>query len=344
MDPARSPLEQDWRYGKFLFQNLSTYYAIMHQNQRITSGCTCYNWTMVQQQKVRKAVIAAAGFGTRFLPQTKAMPKEMLPLVDKPIIQHIVEELVGAGIEDIVIVTGYHKRSIEDHFDHMSAELRENLRKANKNELLKETKKISGLANFAYIRQKGLLGNATPLLNAEHLIGNEPFIYAFADDFIDAKPSRFNQMIQTYNEHHASILSCIHIKKDVDFERYGVVAGKSIGPGLLQMSTIVEKPGKAAAPSNLASVSGYLLTPDIFDYLRKTQKEVNVKDGEEFMVQPAMKAMIKDGHSMLALEIKDGKFYDTGNKLEYLKTLIDFALKRDDMKDEFKAYLKSVLK
>ncbi len=295
-------------------------------------------------KKVRKAVIAAAGFGTRFLPQTKAMPKEMLPLVDKPIIQHIVEELVGAGIEDIVIVTGYHKRSIEDHFDHMSAELRENLRKANKADLLEETGKISELANFAYIRQKGLLGNATPLLNAEHLIGDEPFIYAFADDFVDASPSRFSQMITAYQEHNASILSCIRIEKDIDFDRYGVVAGDVLEDGLLKMSTIVEKPGKADAPSDLASVSGYLLTPDIFEYLRKTQGDVDVKVGEEFMVQPAMRAMIQDGISMLALEIKNGKFYDTGNKLEYLKTLIDFALKRDDMKDEFMAYLKSTIK
>lgn len=294
--------------------------------------------------KVKKAVIAAAGFGTRFLPQTKAMPKEMLPLVDKPIIQHIVEELVEAGIEDIVIVTGYHKRSIEDHFDHMSAELRENLRVNKKTDLLKETKKISGLANFAYIRQKGLQGNATPLLNAEHLLGDEPFIYAFADDFIDASPSRFRQMIAAYKKYDASILSCIRIEKDIDYERYGIVAGDVVQPGLLQMSTIVEKPGKKNAPSDLASVSGYLLQPSIFKYLHKTQKDVDVKAGEEFMVQPAMRAMIQDSYSMLALEIKDGKFYDTGNKLEYLKTLVDFALKRDDMKDDFRAYIESIVK
>ncbi len=295
-------------------------------------------------KKVRKAVIAAAGFGTRFLPQTKAMPKEMLPLVDKPIIQHIVEELVDAGIEDIVIVTGYHKRSIEDHFDHMSAELRANLRSAGKKDLLKETGKISELANFAYIRQKGLQGNATPLLNAEHLIGDEPFIYAFADDFIEATPSRFQQMIAAYQEHGASILSCIRVENDIDFDRYGIVAGSPMADGLLKMETIVEKPGRAEAPSNLASVSGYLLTPDIFDYLRTSQKDVDTKSGEEFMVQPAMRAMIQDDITMLALEVKNGKFYDTGNKLEYLKTLVDFALKRDDMKDELRAYLHSVIK
>ena len=154
----------------------------------------------MQRQKVRKAVIAAAGFGTRFLPQTKAMPKEMLPLIDKPIIQYIVEELVEAGIEDIIIVTGYHKRSIEDHFDHISTDLLTNLEAGGKKELLEKTTKISNLANFAYIRQKGVYGNATPLLNAEHLIAGEPFIYAFADDFVKASPVRFRQMVDLYNE------------------------------------------------------------------------------------------------------------------------------------------------
>lgn len=292
--------------------------------------------------KVRKAVIAAAGFGTRFLPQTKAMPKEMLPLVDKPIIQHIVEELVDAGIEDIVIVTGYHKRSIEDHFDHISAELRDNLQNGNKLELLEEVKRISCVANFAYIRQKGLQGNATPLLNAEHLVGDEPVIYAFADDFIDASPSRFKQMIALYEKTNASVLSCIRAENDVDYDRYGIVAGEEIKPGLLKMSTIIEKPGKADAPSNLASVSGYLLKPEIFKYLKEGEK--NVKQGEEFMIQPAMREMILNNEEMLALEIAGGRFYDTGNKLEYVKTMIDFALRRDDMKDELRKYLKDMLK
>lgn len=293
-------------------------------------------------QKVRKAVIAAAGFGTRFLPQTKAMPKEMLPLVDKPIIQHIVEELVDAGIEDIVIVTGYHKRSIEDHFDHISAELRDNLQNGNKTKLLEEVKRISCSANFAYIRQKGLQGNATPLLNAAHLVGDEPVIYAFADDFIDASPSRFKQMIAVYEKTNASVLSCIRAENDIDYDRYGIVAGEEIKPGLLKMSTIIEKPGKKDAPSNLASVSGYLLKPEIFKYLKKGEK--NVTPGEEFMIQPVMREMILHDEEMLALEIKGGRYYDTGNKLEYVKTMIDFALRRDDMKDELRKYLKDMLK
>ncbi len=294
------------------------------------------------QQKVRKAVIAAAGFGTRFLPQTKAMPKEMLPLVDKPIIQYIVEELVDAGIEDIVIVTGYHKRSIEDHFDHMSADLRVNLKQGGKLDILEDTKKVSELANFAYIRQKGPYGNATPLLNAAHLIGDEPFIYTFADDFVVARPeSRFKQMIDVYNRTGANVLTCIKVDKDEDFKRYGIVAGEAIDDGLLKVSTIIEKPGKANAPSNLASVSGYIFNPVLFDYLVAARE--NVQPGEEFVQQPSIQQMIDDGHAVYGLEVKNGTYYDTGNKLEYLKTVVDFALEHDDLKDDFLTHLQKVV-
>jgi UTP--glucose-1-phosphate uridylyltransferase len=292
-------------------------------------------------KKVKKAVIAAAGFGTRFLPQTKAMPKEMLPLIDKPIIQYIVEELVEAGIEDIVIVTGYHKRAIEDHFDDMSADLRSNLEQGNKQELLNATQHISDLANFAYIRQKGPYGNGTPLLNAEHLIGDEPFIYTYADDFIQATPSRFKQMIEAYEAHGASILPCIRLTEDSEYDKYGIVAGDEFGENLLKMKTIIEKPGKNKAPSNLASVSGYLFTPDIFKYL-KIAKE-NLDPAQEFYAQVGMQGMIDDGHTLLALEVADGVFYDTGNKLSYLKTVVDFALRRDDIGSEFREYLKGVV-
>ncbi len=293
-------------------------------------------------KKVRKAVIAAAGFGTRFLPQTKAMPKEMLPLVDKPIIQYIVEELVDAGIEDIVIVTGYHKRSVEDHFDNMSADLRNNLKRGNKLELLEQTKRISDLANFVYIRQKGPLGNATPLLNAEHLIGDEPFIYTFADDFIVAEPSRFKQMIDLHEQEQCDgVLSCIRVTNDEDYDRYGIVAGEELQDGLMQMSTILEKPGKYKAPSNLASVSGYLLTADIFECLKKSRDLV--EPGREFQIQTAMQMMIDNGGKLLAYEIPNSKYYDTGNKLEYLKTVVDFALKHDDVSEDFLTYLRSVV-
>lgn len=291
--------------------------------------------------KVRKAVIAAAGFGTRFLPQTKAMPKEMLPLVDKPIIQYLVEELVEAGIEDIVIVTGYHKRSIEDHFDHMSADLRLNLKQGNKLDLLEETKQISDLANFAYIRQKGIYGTGTPVLNAEHLIGDEPFIYTYADDLIMASPSSFHQMIDAYNDTGTSIFSCVAVDSEEDYNRYGFISGEQVKDGLVNVQKIVEKPGKDKAPSNLASVSGYLLTPDIFSYLHSLKDKL--ESNQEFYIQYAMQAMINDGTAMHAAEITNGRFCDTGNKLEYVKTVIDFALEREDIKNEVLEHLRSKL-
>lgn len=296
--------------------------------------------SVMKQKPVRKAVIAAAGFGTRFLPQTKAMPKEMLPLVDKPIIQHIVEELVEAGIEDIVIVTGYHKRSIEDHFDHTSAELRANLKQGNKLKLLDETRKISQLANFAYVRQKGPYGNATPVMNTEHLIGDEPFIYTFADDFVASSPSRFKQMIDTYNRTGSSVLTCIRVQDDKDYARYGIIAGQEIEDGLIRTQTIIEKPGKEKAPSDLASVSGYLFTPDIFLYLHKALEQL--QEGQEFYQQTGMQMMIDAGHDILALEIKDGKFYDTGNKLEYMKTIVEFAARHPEIGEDFKSYLRKL--
>lgn len=290
-------------------------------------------------KKVRKAVIAAAGFGTRFLPQTKAMPKEMLPLVDKPIIQYVVEELVEAGIEDIVIVTGYHKRSIEDHFDHLSADLRSNLKQGDKIELLDKTKKISDLANFAYVRQKGPYGNATPVLNTEHLIGDEPFIYTYADDLIVSRPNRFTQMITLYDKLGGSILPCLRVTSDEEYNRYGIVAGTALEDSVIEMSTIVEKPGPKNAPSDFASIGGYLLTPAIFGYLHKTKGEI--PKGQEFQVQPAMRQMIDDGHKLYACDIQNSQYYDTGNKLEYLKTVVDFALQHEELGEDFRKFLQT---
>ncbi len=296
----------------------------------------------MKHKPVRKAVIAAAGFGTRFLPQTKAMPKEMLPLVDKPIIQYIVEELAEAGIEDIVIVTGYHKRSIEDHFDYTSADLRSNLKQGGKFELLEETKRISGLANFAYIRQKGPYGSATPVHNVAHLIGDEPFIYTYADDLIPSNPNRFTQMIELYNELGGSIVPCIEVSTDEEFSRYGILTGDEVRPGVMKMSGLVEKPGKAKAASNFASVGGYLLTPDVFEYVDKGRATLGDAD-EFYLTTYAIEPMIQDGKPFYGCVLKGGRYYDTGNKLEYLKTVVDFALQRDDIKEEFREYLQSVL-
>src|SRR5579885_661771 len=301
-----------------------------------------YNSTIVNK-KIRKAVIPAAGFGTRFLPQTKAMPKEMLPVVDKPIIQYVVEELVGAGIEDIVIVTGYHKRTIEDHFDRPSSDLIENLKMGGEKKLplLKETEHISNMANFIYVRQKGPYGNGTPLLNVRHIVGDEPFIYTWSDDFIKAEPkSRFQQLIEIYEEFGCSVLASVKVKQDADYERYGFAGGKMIRDGLIDSDTVIEKPGKEAAPSDLATVSGSIFTPDIFDYLDKAQ--ANMKEGAELYYNDALKLMLADGKRVLAAEIKNGKYYDTGNKLEYLKTVVEFALQHPELNGEFREFLKAL--
>lgn len=288
-----------------------------------------------------KAIIAAAGFGTRFLPQTKAMPKEMLPLIDKPIIQYVVEELVDAGIKDIIIVGSSNKRSIEDHFDVPSEDLLANLRAGGpkKQPYIDILEKVSNLANFIYVRQKGPYGNATPLACASHLISpDEPFIYTFADDFFVANPNRFRQMVDLYAEYQKAILTCKPVVVDEEYDRYGIVAGETISDGIMSMSHIVEKPGKDKAPSNLASVSSYLLTGEIFKYIDTARQEYDANGGE-FLIQPIMQQMINDGFEYLACAVKDGKYYDTGNKLEYIKTVIDFGLMNEDMGDDLRAYL-----
>lgn len=293
--------------------------------------------------KITKAVIPAAGFGTRFLPQTKAMPKEMLPIVDKPVIQIVVEELVDAGITDIIIVTGYHKRSIEDHFDRPSLELVENLKMGGekKRPLLEATEKIADMANFFYVRQKGPYGNGTPLLNVEKLIGDEPFIYTWSDDFIDAEPeSRFKQLIKLYEEFNTSILASIRAKSDEDYKRYGFAGGEVVRDGIIDVKTIVEKPGKENAPSDLANVSGFILTPDVFAYLHKARERLT--EGNELYYNDALKLMLEDGKRVLAAEIKNGIYRDTGNKLEYMKTVVDYAVKHGEVGEEFKAYIKDV--
>ena len=209
-------------------------------------------------KKVTKAVIAAAGFGTRFLPQTKAMPKEMLPLIDKPIIQYIVEDLVAAGIKDIIIVGSSNKRSIEDHFDLPNEDLLANLRAGGekKQPYIDKIEAVAELANFVYIRQKGPYGTATPIMNASHLLGDEAFIYAFADDITVGEPNAFQQMVALYEEFDASVVPCIRIDNDKDYGRYGVVAGGEGRADGLKMQGVIEKAGKDNAPASLAAVGG----------------------------------------------------------------------------------------
>jgi len=292
-----------------------------------------------------KAIIAAAGFGTRFLPQTKAMPKEMIPLIDKPIIQYVVEELVEAGIKDIIIVGSSNKRSIEDHFDMPNEDLLANLRAGGekKKHYIDELERLSNLANFIYVRQKGPYGNATPLMSAAHLISNdESFIYTWADDFFVASPSRFQQMIDVHiQQGGGAVLSCKKVVDEKEYDRYGIAAGETIRDGLIKMSHIVEKPGKDATPSDLASVSSYLLNGAFFDYLETAQNEF---DGiGEFTFQPIMQKMINDGHDHYAYEVKGGSYYDTGDKLEYLKTVIDFGLAHKELGPDLMKHIQSKL-
>ena len=291
--------------------------------------------------RVKKAVIAAAGYGTRFLPQTKAMPKEMLPIIDKPVIQHIVEELIDAGIEDIVIVTGDHKRAVEDHFDAPSEALAQLLKEDGKLELLDEVERIANLANFAYVRQKGPSGNATPLLNAARLLGDDPFIYTFGDDFIKATPGRFRQMVEVSERAGLGVLSCIRATHDDDYDRYGFVGGIELEDGLIKIDSIVEKPGKAAAPSDLASVSSYVFTTAMLDEL-EAQRD-RLQPGESFSLQKTMQSFVDQGNLLLAYEIRHARYFDSGNKLEYLKTIVELALDHPAIGAPFRTYLADAL-
>lgn len=283
--------------------------------------------------KIRKAVIPAAGYGTRFLPMTKALPKEMLPIIDKPIIQYVVEEAVASGIEDIIIITGYNKRAIEDHFDH-GLELENYLEKAQKQEQLEEVRQIARMANFIYIRQKGPYGNGTPVLNAEPAIGNEPFAVLWGDEFIHADPPRLKQMIEVFNKYHDPVISAVRIPKKEDLSKYGIARVQKVENKTYEIQEIIEKPEPDKAPSNLATHGAYILTPDIFEALRKVKPG---KGGEIWLVD-AINILHKN-HKIYAREIDKGKYYDTGNKLEYLKANVEFGLERQDINGQFRQFL-----
>jgi UTP--glucose-1-phosphate uridylyltransferase len=288
-------------------------------------------------KKIRKAVIPAAGFGTRFLPQTKAMPKEMLPIVDKPIIQYVVEECVASGIEDIIIVTNWQKRAIEDHFDY-PYELEKRLIEWGKEEELEEIRKIAEMANFIYIRQKGPYGNATPVLCAEPAIEDEPFVVIWGDEFIYAEPPRLKQMIDVYNQYGGIVISGVRITNRADVSRYGIADIEPVKGNVFKIKRIVEKPKPDEAPSNLATHGAYILPPEVFREIKFLKPS---KGGEIWLID-AINALHKKGVPVYACEIKNGKYYDTGNKLEYLKTVVEFALKNPDINGEFREYLKKL--
>jgi len=287
---------------------------------------------------IRKVVIPAAGWGTRFLPATKAMPKEMLPVVDKPVIQYVVEEAVASGIQDIIIITGWQKRAIEDHFDR-SFELEKYLESKGKEEELAQIKKIAQLANFIYIRQKGeQYGNAIPILAAEAAVNQESFAVIWGDEFIMARPPRLAQMIEAYKKYKGVIISGVRIETKDQLSRYGIADIEPVEENIFKIKKIVEKPLPDKAPSNLATHGAYILPSEIFNIIKNLSPG---KDGEIWLVD-AINELIKKKFPVYGCEIKNGKYYDTGNKVEYLKTVVEFALRHPDFSDEFREYLKSL--
>ena len=291
--------------------------------------------------KITKAVIPAAGFGTRFLPQTKAMPKEMLPIVDKPVIQYVVEEVVQSGVENVIIVTGANKRAIEDHFDIPNEDLTKNLIQGNKEHLLEEVKKISDMANFIYVRQKGPYGNGTPVLAAEPVIENEPFAVLWGDEFIYAKPPRLAQMIPVYEKYGGIVISGVKSEKKEDLKRYGIADLEAVSgeKNVYKIKAIVEKPEPDEAPSNIATHGCYILPPEIFSAL----KRLKPGKGGEIWLTDAINLLKDEGVPVYAVEVENGKYYDTGNKLEYMKTSVELALEHPEVGPELRAYLKELL-
>ncbi len=285
--------------------------------------------------KIRKAVIPAAGLGTRFLPATKAQPKEMLPIVDKPTIQYIVEEAVASGIESIVIITGRSKRAIEDHFD-KSIELELELTRKNKCELLKIVEDISDMVNMMYVRQKEPLGLGHAIWTARDCIGNEPFGVILGDDVVKGEKPALKQLMDAYGQSGSSILGVQRVAmKDTD--KYGVIATDDMDGRMHRVTGLVEKPGAGEAPSDLAILGRYVLTPDIFDAIEQTPPG----KGGEIQLTDAMCRLLAT-QPIYADEF-EGKRYDVGDKLGFLKATCEFALDREDLKDDFEAYLKDLV-
>lgn len=285
-------------------------------------------------RQITKAVIPAAGLGTRFLPATKASPKEMLPLVDKPLIQYVVEEAVGAGIREIIIITGRGKRAIEDHFD-ISFELEETLRQNGKLELMESLRKISDMADFCYIRQRQALGLGHAILSAKNLIGDEPFAVLLGDDIIDHPTSALQQMIDLYQKNQAPLIGIQKVPKS-EVRQYGVIDAEAAVDGLYKINDLVEKPSPKEAPSNLAVIGRYILTPEIFELLEKTKPGKN----NEIQLTDALKELARL-RNMYGYVIQ-GKRFDAGDKLGFLKATVEMGLKNPELGKEFRKYLKDL--
>ena len=282
--------------------------------------------------KVRKAVIPAAGLGTRFLPATKAQPKEMLPIVDKPTIQYIIEEAIASGIEDILIVTGRGKRAIEDHFD-KSYELEDILRRKGETELLSLVENVSNLANVNYIRQKEPRGLGHAIYCARYFIDNEPFAVLLGDDIVDSQVPCLKQLIDVYNTYNTTVLGVQRVPEE-DISKYGIIKCEGVGDRVYRVDDMVEKPDRDNAPSNVAILGRYIITPDIFTHL----ENATPGKGGEIQLTDALRKLL--GSSSVYAYDFIGKRYDVGNKLGFLEATVEFALKRDDLRDDFSAYLK----
>ena len=285
---------------------------------------------------IKKLVIPVAGLGTRFLPATKAQPKEMMPVVDKPIIQYVVEEAVASGITDIIMITGPGKRAVEEHFS-PNYELIEKLKRQGKISQAEELKKIADLANFIYVRQRGPYGNGTPVLCARSVIGNETFAVLWGDEFIYAKPPRLKQCLDVFAKYGDPVISGIRVPKD-EVNQYGIARVSHVKDNVFLIDELVEKPDVKSAPSNLATHGCYILTPDIFPKLEQVKPG---KDGEIWLVD-AIKDLMKE-RKVYACEIKNGIYYDTGSKFGYIRANIDFALRDKVLGKKVRKYLKSIL-
>jgi UTP--glucose-1-phosphate uridylyltransferase len=285
-------------------------------------------------QKVRKAVFPAAGLGTRFLPATKASPKEMLPLVDKPLIQYVVEEAVASGIESVIIVTGRGKASIEDHFD-VSFELEKLLEDRGKTEELQTMRAISEMARISYVRQQEALGLGHAVLQARDLVGNEAFAVMLSDDIIDAETPALRQLLDVYEKYDAPVVAVFEVAGEA-ISRFGVIDGEEVEEGVYKIKDMVEKPAVKDAPSDLAIIGRYVLTPDIFDEIEKTTPGAI----GEIQITDAMRSLLKK-RPFYAVRFK-GTRYDAGDKLGFLIATVELALKHEDLAPEFREYLQSL--
>ena len=280
---------------------------------------------------IRKAVLPVAGWGTRFLPATKAMPKEMFPLIDKPVIQFIVEELLDAGIENIIFVTGRHKRPIEHHFD-ISTDLERHLEEAGKEKILENIREISHMINPIYVRQKEQLGLGHAVLTSEPAVGNEPFLVSLGDIILENGSKALKEMVEIYGRFGKSVIALFEVGRD-EVSKYGIAKVKEVKEGVYIVEDVVEKPSPQEAPSDLAIVGRYVFTPKIFEKLRKTKPG----KGGEIQLTDAMKLLLEE-ETIYAYKF-EGKVYDTGNPVDYLKTVFEFALQREDIAEELSQFI-----